>query len=264
VIKDKVVPASRVPLARRECTGQKEIEGKAMNVVSVMAHQDDEMFCLGTMLKCKKRGDSLFFITITDGSKGFVQNPGISRKKAAAIRHREMSALARAAGGRYINLREHDEFLYDTPELRLRLIEALRETRAQLVFTHYHNDYNLDHVSTHYLVKQCAMHAPLPVLRTKSKPLPESPAVFLIEPHGPILFPASHYTDISAEFEEKAELLLCHESQETAMKAALGTGIKVLTARTAAFRGQQVGCAYAECFCPMEARGAIKTYQVLP
>lgn len=235
-----------------------------MNVVSVMAHQDDEMFCLGTMLKCRKRGDSLFFITLTDGCKGFVQNPTISRKKAAAIRHREMSALARAAGGSYINLREEDEFLYDTPELRMRLIEALRETRAQLVFTHYHNDYNLDHVNTHYLVKQCAMHAPLPVLRTKSKPLSEVPAVFLIEPHGPIHFPATHYTDISAEFEEKAELLLCHASQEKAMQDALGTGIKVLTARTAAFRGQQVGCAYAESFCPMEARGAIKTYPVLP
>ncbi len=235
-----------------------------MNVVSVMAHQDDEMFCLGTMRKCKKRGDALFFITLTDGSKGFVQNPGISRGRAAAIRHREMSALARAAGGRYINLREPDEFLYDTAELRLRLIVALRETQAQLVFTHFHNDYNLDHVNTHYLVKQCAMHAPLPVLATKSKPLPEAPAVFLVEPHGPILFPASHYTDISAEFEEKAKLLLCHQSQEKAMQAALGTGVKDLTSRTAAFRGQQVGCAYAECFCPMEARGAVKTYQVLP
>ena len=94
--------------------------------------------------------------------------------------------------------------------------------------------------------------------------MPEVPAVFLIEPHGPILFPASHYTDISAEFEEKAELMLCHASQEKAMRDALGTGLKDLTGRTAAFRGQQAGCSYAECFCPMEARGAIKTYQVLP
>jgi LmbE family N-acetylglucosaminyl deacetylase len=235
-----------------------------MNVVSVMAHQDDEMFCLGTMLKCRKRGDTLFFITLTDGSKGFVQDPGITRKKAAAIRHREMTSLARAAGGSYINLREHDEFLYDTPELRLRLIEALRETQAQLVFTHFHNDYNLDHVATHFLVKQCAMHAALPVLPTKSKPLAEVPAIFLIEPHGPICFPATHYTDISAEFDAKAELLLHHASQEKAMRDALGTGLKDLVAKAAAFRGQQVGCNYAECFCPMELRGAVKTRPVLP
>ena len=55
-----------------------------MNVVSIMAHQDDEMRCLGTMLKCQARGDRLFFITLTDGSGGFVQTPSLSRKPAAA------------------------------------------------------------------------------------------------------------------------------------------------------------------------------------
>jgi L-alanine-DL-glutamate epimerase-like enolase superfamily enzyme len=44
-----------------------------------MAHQDDEMQCLGTMLKCRARGDRLFFITLTDGAKGFVQQPDLSR-----------------------------------------------------------------------------------------------------------------------------------------------------------------------------------------
>ena len=79
-----------------------------------MAHQDDEMRCLGTMLKCQARGDRLCFVTVTDGSKGFVQQPGIVRDQAAAIRHAEMSALAHAIEADYINLREPDELLYDT------------------------------------------------------------------------------------------------------------------------------------------------------
>ena len=33
---------------------------------------------------------------------------------------------------------------------------------------------------------------------------------------------------------------------------------------TAFDRGEQVGCEYAECFVPMEARGAVKPYPVLP
>ncbi len=37
-----------------------------MNVVSIMAHQDDEMRCLGAMLKCREWGDSLHFISLTD------------------------------------------------------------------------------------------------------------------------------------------------------------------------------------------------------
>jgi len=69
------------------------IKLKKMNVVSIMAHQDDEMRCLGTMLKCRARGDQLHFITLTDGSGGFVGRSQLTRKEAAGIRHAEMTAL---------------------------------------------------------------------------------------------------------------------------------------------------------------------------
>src|SRR5512140_2085596 len=101
-----------------------------MNVVSIMAHQDDEMRCLGTLLKCRARGDRLFFVTLTDGSKGFVQNPSIEREAAASIRQAEMQSLAEAVEAEYFNLRELDEFLYDTPDVRMRLIDVIRRTGA--------------------------------------------------------------------------------------------------------------------------------------
>jgi LmbE family N-acetylglucosaminyl deacetylase len=235
-----------------------------MHVVSVMAHQDDEMRCLGTMLKCAERGDRLYFITLTDGSKGFVQNPGIAREEAGRIRHAEMSALAQAAGGEYLSLGEPDEFLYDTAEVRLKLIEALRRTGAELVFTHYAEDYNLDHITVSSLVRHCAMQSCLPVLPTASAHLPEHPAVFMVEPHGPFLFPATHYVDISAHHARKVALLGHHASQEKAMRLALGAGFERLCTRLEAYRGEQVGCEYAECFAPMPARGAVKPYAVLP
>jgi LmbE family N-acetylglucosaminyl deacetylase len=233
-----------------------------MNVVSLMAHQDDEMNCLGTMLKCRARGDRLFFITVTDGSKGFTQNPGISRAKAAAIRHAEMQALAKAAGARFINLKEPDEFLYDTPEVRMNIIEAIRRTKADLIFTHYRDDYNLDHTAVHALVRHCAMQSCLGVLPTASAPLKAHPAVFMTRPFGAIHFPATHYVDITEYQEAKTKLLMHHQSQETAMKQATGAGLRELCAT--AFPGGDVGCAYAECFLPMPGRGTIKPYSVLP
>jgi LmbE family N-acetylglucosaminyl deacetylase len=235
-----------------------------MRVVSIMAHADDEMRCLGTLLKCRARGDQLFFVTLTDGSKGFVQNPTIGRDEAAGIREAEMRALTAAVGAEYINLREPDEFLYDTPELRLRLIDVIRATLADLVFTHYHEDYNLDHVTTHSLVRQAAMQASLPVLPTQAPPLPQHPAIFLVEPHGPFIFPASHYVDISAWQAEKGRLLQNHRSQAEAMRLATGSGLAEMSQRLDGYRGEQVGCAYAECFVPMRARGALKPYSVLP
>lgn len=235
-----------------------------MNVVSIMAHQDDEMRCLGTMLKCRDRGDKLFFITLTDGSKGFVQNPGIPRDEAAKIRHAEMTELAREIGAEYTSLGEPDEFLYDTPELRMKLIEAIRKTRAGLIFTHYTVDYNADHITTNLLVRHSAMQSSLPVLPTASQPLGEHPAIFMVEPFGPIDFPASHYVDITAYEDKKVALLQKHASQEEAMQQALKSGFKRLCMRLEAYRGEQVGCEYAECFIPMPARGAVKPYNVLP
>ena len=235
-----------------------------MHVVSIMAHADDEMRCLGTLLKCRARGDQLFFVTLTDGSKGFVQNPSIERDEAAAIREAEMRALSAAVGAEFHNLGEPDEFLYDTPEVRLRLIDVIRATAADLIFTHYHEDYNLDHTTTNSLVRQAAMQSCLPVLPTQAPPLPQHPAIFTVEPHGPFIFPASHYVDISAWHAEKVRLLQNHRSQEEAMQLATGSGLEEMSHRLDGYRGEQVGCAYAECFVPMRARGALKPYSVLP
>lgn len=235
-----------------------------MNVVSVMAHQDDEMFCLGTMLKCKARGDRLFFITLTDGSMGCMQNPGVTREEGAAIRQREMEALVSSIGAPYINIAEQDEMLYDTPEVRKKLIEALRSVEAELVFTHFDVDYNLDHTRVHALARHCTMLAGLPLLPTASPPLKAPPAVFMIEPHGVIPFPASYYVDTSDTHQAKVRLLQNHASQEESMRRAVGEGVGAICSRVASFRGGQVGCAFAECFIPMPARGALKPYPVLP
>lgn len=235
-----------------------------MNVVSIMAHQDDEMRCLGTMLKCRHRGDKLTFVTLTDGSKGFVQQPTISREEAARIRQAEMGALAAATSAEYLNLGEPDEFLYDTPEVRMKLIEAIRETRADLIFTQYEQDYNLDHVTTNSLVRHCAMQSPLPVLPTQSTPLAAHSAIFMIEPHGPIEFTPTHYVDITDFERKKAGLLSRHASQEEAMKVTLGTGVGEMCAIKSRYRGDLAGCEHAEAFAPMQQRLAIKPYSVLP
>ncbi len=235
-----------------------------MKVVSILAHADDEMRCLGTMLRCRERGDSLAFVTVTDGCKGFVQTPDIARDEAAVIRESEMRAIAEDLGAEMFNLGELDEFLYDTPDVRMKLIEVIRRTRADVIFTHAPEDYNLDHITVSSLVRHCAMQSCLPVLPTESNPLGSHPAIFMVEPHGPFAFTPTHYVDISAVHTEKGRLLSHHRSQEEAIRQALGTGLGELSSRLSAYRGEQVGCEHAESFIPMPARGAIKPFSVLP
>lgn len=232
-----------------------------MNVVSIMAHQDDEMRCLGTMLKCKARGDNLFFITLTDGSVGI---EGVTKKEAAEIRHREMSAMVKEINAQYISLDEPDEYLYDTAEVRHKLIDAIRKSGANLIFTHYFEDYNIDHTTTSKLVWHCAMHSSWPFIKTECGPLADHPAIFMVEPHGPIIFPATHFVDITEYEEQKIKLLKNHASQEKAMQKVLKSGFEKLVKRPDSYWGEQTECEYAECFIPMPARGAIKPYSVLP
>ena len=235
-----------------------------MHVVSLMAHQDDEMHCLGTLIKYRARGDQVHFITLTDGAKGFVQQPDIDPAEAARIRHTEMLDVAQCLDAEYINLRELDEFLYDTPAVRMKVIEAIRQTQADVIFTHYHEDYNLDHTTVSSLVRHCAMQACLPVLPTVSVPLEKHPAVFMVCPHGAFTFPATHFVDVSDFEDNKIAALKLHRSQEVAMQQAVGAGFDDLCSRLDAYWGQQVGCMYAEGFVPMRGRGSIKPYPVLP
>ena len=237
-----------------------------MNVVSVMAHQDDELMCLGTMLKMKQEGHKLAFICLTDGSAGMVHKPDMPFSEAAAIRKREMTALCDALDAEYICLNRPDEFLFDDMQIRMELIEALRKTDAHVVFTHFNPDYNVDHMTTNLLVRQCAMQAPLPMLKTSSAPTKSTPAVFMIEPMGSFEFEPTHWVDITGVMEVKKRLAMYHESQHEAFLAAFGEGqgIDNWVAQTSQKRGDQCGVAYAEAFRPMLSRGLVKPYSVLP
>jgi len=237
-----------------------------MNVVSVMAHQDDELMCLGTMLKMRNSGHNLAFICLTDGAAGMAHMPDMPFADAAKIREAEMKSLTSNIKAEYIFLNRPDEYLYDAPELRLELIEAIRYTAADVIFTHNTVDYNVDHMTTCLLVRQCAMQAALPIQKTKSAPLASTPAVFMIEPSGGFEFEPSHWVDITEFMDEKMRLAKEHKSQDDAFISAFGAGkgIDNWVAETSKKRGDQCGVKYAEAFLPMRARGLVKAYSVLP
>ena len=237
-----------------------------MNIVAVMAHQDDELMCLGTMLKMQKSGHNLVFICLTDGAAGMAHMPDMPFEEAAKIREAEMKNLAAEIDAQYICLNRPDEYLYDTADLRLELIEAIRAVKADVIFTHNTVDYNVDHMTVCLLVRQCAMQAALPIQKTKSAALLSSPAVFMTEPSGGFEFEPSHWVDISDVMDEKMRLAKFHKSQHDAFIAAFGAGkgIDNWIAETSKKRGDQCGVAYAEAFLPMRARGLVKAYSVLP
>ena len=237
-----------------------------MNIAAVMAHQDDELMCLGTMLRMRQAGHRLAFICLTDGAAGMAHLPDMPFEEAAKVREAEMNGLAADIGAEYVCLNRPDEYLYDAPEVRLELIEAIRRVRADVIFTHNSVDYNVDHMTACLLVRQCAMQAALPIQRTASAALAEAPAVFMAEPSGGFEFEPSHWVDITDVMDEKMRLAKYHKSQDDAFIAAFGEGrgIDNWIAETSKKRGDQCAVKYAEAFLPMRARGLVKARAILP
>lgn len=236
-----------------------------MNIVNVAAHQDDEGHSLGTLLKYKQQGGHrITLICTTNGDKGMSFTPQIPYQEAAAIRDREMRAVADALGAGYICLGGEDEFLYDTKEMRLRLIDALRARRAELIFTHWVNDYNLDHVITSQLVFQAAMNSIIASMLTDNPALEVTPKIFYCDVGDGFGFEGTHFVELSEEIvQEKVRIIRLHVSQMEVMRR-IGPDFGDLLYERARAVGQRVGVPFAEAFRPCLASRRTPLANTLP
>ncbi len=236
-----------------------------MNIVHVGAHQDDEAWALGTLIRYRDSGThTIIFVCMTNGDKGLSFKPEVPPAEAAAVRDSEMRAVAAAISADYLCLSAEDEFLYDTPALRLALIEVLRRVRAELVFTHWKDDYNNDHMVTSSLVFQCTMLAAIPSVTTNSRALPRTPKLFYTDPGPGYEFGGTHYVPLDrAVTEEKMRIIGLHQSQMEAMRG-VGEPFDQMVDDWAVTMGRRAGVPAAEVFRPCLASRRVPTTDLLP
>ena len=118
----------------------------ALSVVSVGAHQDDELSCLGTLIRCAQRGDRVTTVAVSNGDKGGSHDPSIAHEEIARMRVAEATAVARSLGGEFFCVGQEDEYIMDTKEARENVARILRQVRADVVLTCPPTDYNIDHI----------------------------------------------------------------------------------------------------------------------
>jgi LmbE family N-acetylglucosaminyl deacetylase len=241
-------------------------EEQYMNIVYVGAHQDDEAQALGTFIKYQRQGGhKLHFICTTNGDKGFSFDTETSYDVVAATRDREMRAVAAALDANYRCLGAPDEFLYDTPEMRLKLIDALRACEADLVFTTWVNDYNLDHTITTQLVFQATILTVIASMQTEHPALKVTPKIFYCDPGPGFDFEGTHYVELSEEIvDEKVRLINMHESQMSIMRQFAGMDYAESYRDYGRQTGARVGVPYAEVFRPCLASRRTPLANMLP
>lgn len=237
-----------------------------MNIVAIGAHQDDiEIHCLGTLLRYQQQGGHTFTnVTISNGDKGAQFDPTIPYAEIAKTRIGEATKVAEALGGRYICMGESDEYIRDTDEVRNRLVDILREAKADIVFTHPPVDYNTDHMATSQIVFHAVMLSNVMTIFTDHEPLPETPATFYMDSTAGFEWQLSHYVDITSVWEKKVELLNLHESQMQNMLKFGGWDLVKFSRIMGQFRGLQSKVEYAEAFKPALAWPRVRAGNFLP
>ncbi|WP_279582826.1 PIG-L deacetylase family protein [Fodinicola feengrottensis] len=228
-------------------------------------HQDDEMRCLGTLVRLHEQGQRIGFVCVTNGDKGLsFDGPG-GQREAAAVRQREMLAVASHFDAEYLCLEREDGFAVGDHELRTDLIEALRRLAAEVVFTHWTSDYNDDHVVTAKAVTDAALFTGISSFGAGSRALPRTPRIFHTHPGEGFGFEATHFVPLSsAHVRQKATLIRRHESQMDVRRRMLGYDYADEMADHDRGQGARLSVAAAEAFRPCLAERRVPWPSDLP
>jgi LmbE family N-acetylglucosaminyl deacetylase len=220
-----------------------------------MPHPDDcEILCAGTLTRLRDQGFEIHVATMTAGDKGSSTLP---REEIAAIRRGEARKGAHAIGAiSYTCLEFADlEITFDN-DARCRVAGLLRAIKPDIVFTTPPVDYMFDHEITSQLVRDACFNAAVPNYETanEEEPIPAVPTLYYTDAIGghdlygdPVRIDC--IVDITAQMEQKAAALACHDSQRAWLRRQHGID-EYLEAmrRWGAARGQMIGVAYGEGF----------------
>jgi len=195
---------------------------KKNRVLAISPHPDDLDFgCAGTMAKFASLGDKIFYLIVSDGSKGVHKGEFFS-KELVEIRKKEQREAAEVVGAKevyFLGLKDGE--IEDTKGLRRELVKWIRKLRPDIIFTfdpanksfdsfpRYHRD--------HRKVAEAAFDAIYPAAGNKSF----FPELYKkgYEPYQPkeVWFFAAtkpnKIIDIKATIDKKIKALSCHKSQ---------------------------------------------------
>lgn len=191
-----------------------------MKVMAIGAHPDDiEFMCAGTLFLLRRHDCDFHLTTLSAGDCGSVELPP---EKIAEVRREEARKAAGLLDAGYSCLDEKDCRIFTGASLLEKVTEDIRRFAPDVVFTHYPQDYMVDHEETSRVVRSATFSAPIPNFRTgaaqPAEPLGAVPHLYYWAPmEGKDIFgrqvEPGFYVDISDVLQDKKKMLACHASQ---------------------------------------------------
>ncbi len=227
-----------------------------VRVLAIHAHPDDiELQCAGTLLRLKQKGCVISLATMTPGDCGSAE---LSADEIAQVRRNEAQRSADLMGADYKCLEFRDLSIVVDNDSRRRVTELIRQTRPSLVITAPPIDYMSDHEMTSRLVRDACFNASCPNYVTHqwdpAPPTTQIPHLYYVDAiqgidyFGKPQLP-DFVIDVTTTFEQKLNMLACHESQRAWLRRQHGLDEYLDGCRRwSAARGKEIGTEYGEAF----------------
>ena len=226
-------------------------------VLGVAAHPDDLDFgSSGTMAKFAQDGADIYYLLLTDGSKGS-HDKSLSSEELIKIRQEEQRTALLALGGKGVTFLDYpDSGLYVTQELKKDIVKEIRRLKPDVVITIdptviYSINRGFINHTDHRAAGQATIDAVFPLARDHLT-FPELEQQGL-EPHKvkTLLLTnfdqSNYYVDISDTLDKKFTALKSHASQIRDFET-----IKDRFSQMAAATGKKAGYKYAEGFMRLD------------
>lgn len=201
-----------------------------MNVLAVGAHFDDiELGCSGTLAKHVKNGDRVIIYVATDSEYSDSQGRLI---RSNAIARAEGEKAAAIIGAELICGKANSLFLEFSEQTNIELVKIIEKERIELIYTHWIDDVQHDHINLAKAVIHAGRHVPR-ILMYRSN--------WYISAGN---FRENFFVDISETWGIKEMAILAHQSE----LGRVGNKWMDYFKRQALNNGMIVGAQYAEGF----------------
>lgn len=222
-------------------------------ILAIQAHPDDtEIFCSGTLALLAQQGHRVVIATMTSGNMGGI---GMDPETTAERRKKEAAEAARLIGAEYICMEQPDGFVFDSPEIRVKTNQVIRQSGAHVVLTHLPDDYHPDHRATSSIVESATLLTTLPNVPCDAAPLKTTPILYHTTPfnltnHLGTPYTPHFYVDVSSVIETKKAMIAAHDSQVELMRVMFDIQNFVEDMLDGHDRklGADIGLSYAEAF----------------
>ncbi|MEP7242292.1 MAG: PIG-L deacetylase family protein [Gammaproteobacteria bacterium] len=220
----------------------------SQTIAVVAAHPDDEVLgCGATIARHVAAGDSVCVLIVAEGATS--RGAQRSRNDSQA----ELSELAASASKAHQILGSTSLEMLDFPDNRMDGVELLdvakavqdflAKTRAQVVYTHFPHDLNVDHRVVSEAVQIACR--PVPGAHVRKVLMFEVPSSTEWRIAALATFSPNHFVDVSAHLDKKIAALSAYASEMRPWPHA--RSLQAVQA-LAQWRGASVGVAAAEAF----------------